>query len=432
MPEFTQEQKNAIYQRGCNLLVSAAAGSGKTTVLVERVLSLLEEGIDIDRILIVTFTRAAAGDMKLKLQKRLEEKAITDERFRLQCDKLPLATIGTLHSFCSSLIREFFEAAGIDAAYRIMDESEAEKLTLDTLRDVMRDYYAQDTPELRALSCGRNAKKVTELVMGLYRFARNRPDSRDWLCRCVSVCDPDTQTEKLISILEEDARASLTEAASLYRRAFGICSEPDGPAHYRACIEGDLDAIGEMLSLSGDAFVNAIGAFSQQKAGRAKKSDEFSLEKLDTVKKLRENAKKRIASSGNRLLPTGEAQRDLRELKITLSALRDITLMLDERLTAEKDERGTYDYADLEERAIRVLRNPQARGSVLDRYDAVFVDEYQDISDMQDAIVRLTAPENALFMVGDVKQSIYRFRLAEPGLFLSRQKAFSKGEGGKL
>ena len=151
MPKFTQQQQEAIEARGSDLLVSAAAGSGKTTVLVARVLALIEEGMDIDQLLIVTFTRAAASDMRAKLQKRLEELAGESERFRDQLDKLPMAAIGTLHSFCSSLMRERFEAAGVDPAFRIMETAEADKLASGALREAMDEIYAKGGEGLERL-----------------------------------------------------------------------------------------------------------------------------------------------------------------------------------------------------------------------------------------------------------------------------------------
>lgn len=428
MPKFTDQQQSAIDARGSDLLVSAAAGSGKTTVLVARVLALIEEGMEIDRLLIVTFTRAAASDMRAKLQKRLEELAAENERFRDQLDKLPTAAIGTLHSFCSSLMREKFEAAGVDPSFRIMETAEADKLLTGALREAMDEVYARGGEGLERLICGRDARTVADLAAGLYRFARNRPDPWQWLDEAVENSDSEEMIRRCSEILEQDAKAMLHEAAALYADAHRLCMLPDGPIHYAAAIEKDMEWLDEALKLTGNDLHNALSGFTAARPGRGKCDPQL----LEEAKALRKSAGERIGKAAKLLADPAAAQQDMTENKGALRALADIVRALHERLEAEKDARAAYDYSDLEQRAIRALNDPAIAEAVSGRYDAVFVDEYQDISDLQVALIRRTARPGRLFMVGDVKQSIYRFRLAEPGLFLEKQKVFSAGEGGRL
>ncbi|MDO4739265.1 MAG: UvrD-helicase domain-containing protein [Eubacteriales bacterium] len=428
MPKFTPQQQSAIDARGSDLLVSAAAGSGKTTVLVARVLALLEEGMDIDRLLIVTFTRAAASDMRAKLQARLEQLAGENERFREQLDKLPMAAIGTLHSHCASLMREHFEAAGVDPAFRIMEPAEADKLASLALREAMDEVYAQGGEGLERLVCGRDTRAVAELASALYRFARNRPDPWLWLEDALARTDGEELAARCCALLEEDARALLSEAEALYAHAHALCLLPAGPLHYAGAIEADLEQLQNASALSGGGLRAALQGFAQARPGRGK-CDETLLEE---VKKARKRAGERVGKAVSALCDPASAREDMRLNAPALQTLVQIVRAMHERLEAEKDARAAYDYADLEQRAIRVMQQSEAARAISGRYDAVFVDEYQDISDLQEAIIRLTARPGRLFLVGDVKQSIYRFRLAEPGLFIAKQRAFEAEQGGRL
>ena len=433
MLRFTPEQRSAIEARGQDLLVSAAAGSGKTTVLVERVLALIAEGIDVDRICIVTFTRAAAADMREKLQRRLEAACSADDRLRAQLDRLPLATIGTLHSFCAALIRERFEAAGVDPAFRILDGMEAERMQSAALREAMDEVYAAADPQaLAALTCGRGADAVASLAATLYRFIRNRPDPFGWLDAALAA-DGSATVAACLDILEQDMRAMAREAASVAVSAASLCDAPGGPFHYGPGLRADAALLEEIASLPGAEMARALAAFKPVRpASRRKKGEDPDEQALEQVKHLRDAMKKTAGDAAERWIDPGEAERDLDANRPALALLAEIVRALDRRLEAEKDERGVYDYADLEHRALRALADPEVRDSVSGRYDAVFVDEYQDISDVQESVIRAAARPGRLFMVGDVKQSIYRFRLAEPRLFLEKQRAFADGEGGRL
>ena len=431
MPQFTPEQRSAIEARGEDLLVAAAAGSGKTTVLVERVLALIAEGVDVDRVCIVTFTRAAAADMREKLQRRLEASSGEDVRLRGQLDRLPLASIGTLHSFCAALIRERFEAAGVDPAFRILDGPEAERLQSAAMREAMDEVYAAADPEdLARLTCGRSADTVASLAAQLYRFIRNRPDPFGWMDAALAA-DPEAVAARCLDILAGDVRAMAREAAALAASAAEICDTPGGPFHYGDPLRADAALLEEIASLPGPEMARALAAFKPARPGRAKK-DTFDEELLEHVKRLRDAAKAAAAKAADSWIEPDEAARDLAANHPALALLGEIVRALDRRLEAEKSERGVCDYADLEHRALRALADPEVRESVSARFDAVFVDEYQDISDVQESVIRAAARPGRLFMVGDVKQSIYRFRLAEPNLFLEKQRSFGAGEGGRL
>lgn len=421
MPSFTPQQLSAIEAPQKDLLLSAAAGSGKTTVLVARVLHLLEQGMDIDRILIVTFTRAAAADMREKLQRRLEEMAGQSKRLREQLDRLPYAAIGTIHSFCSSLIRERFEAAGVDPAFRIMETAEADKMQSEALQEAMDEIYAQGGEGLEWLTCGRDARAVADLAASLYRFVRNRPDPWRWLDEAIARCTDKEFIERCTQILEDDAKAFLRDALALYGDAHEICMLQDGPIHYAAAIEKDMELLGNALSLHADELRDALTFFTQARPGRGKCDENL----LSQAQDLRKNARTLVGKTEAALVDREHAAGDMRMSVPAMRTLCAIVRSMHKRLEAEKDARSAYDYADLEQRALRAMNDPQIEKAVSGRYDAVFVDEYQDVSDMQEALIRKTARPGRLFMVGDVKQSIYRFRLAEPGLFLKKQRLFS-------
>lgn len=184
---FTEEQTQAIRARGSNLLLSAAAGSGKTAVLVERVLSLIEEGADVERMLVVTFTRAAAAEMRARLSARLSEQAAGDGRLREQMMRLDRASITTLHGFCAEFLRANFEAAEVDPAFRVLDDAEDARMLEEAADEALEAAYADGGEALSRLDAGRGPKRVRELALRLYAFLGERPDPEAWLARALDV-----------------------------------------------------------------------------------------------------------------------------------------------------------------------------------------------------------------------------------------------------
>lgn len=441
MPQWTDEQLRAIDARGVNILLSAAAGSGKTTVLVERALRLITEaGADVDRMLVVTFTRAAASDMRSKLSRALSERAARgDARCREQLLRLDRASITTLHAFCADFLRTNFESAGVDPAFRILDDAVVGRLRAEALDEALELAYSggaapdDDAPAeahpndaLLRLDYGRGPSGVRAAAEVLFARMEERPDPEAWLesaCRCDEAALQRWQDE-----LKSAARRCIGHAVVRLRQALAM---PGCPLSYEKAIYSDLEALSRMGALEEyDALFRALTDFKPTSA-RARKG-EADPEVLETIKSLRDGAKKALNEARILQLPLLTARADAMALSEQIVALSTIAVKASNFYEVKKAEQAGLTYADLEHKALAALRNPDTARAVRERFDYIFVDEYQDTSDLQEALVQAICRADNLFMVGDVKQSIYRFRMAEPRLFLEKYAAYRRGEGGTL
>ncbi len=426
---WTDEQARAIGARGESLLLSAAAGSGKTTVLVERVLRLiLDDGADIDRMLVVTFTRAAASDMRAKLSERMNALAAEgDARCRDQLIRLERASITTLHAFCADFLRAHFEVAGVDPAFRVLDDAARQQLMDEALDEALEDAYAQPAEALRALDYGRGPKDVRALAESLCRALEERPEPEQWLARAVS---PDGMIPEWMAELVRAAHRAIDEASVALREAAAV---PGCPPHYLSAVQADLSSLAKMREIDEyDPLLRAIQDFRPARASGGRRGEVTDEEAVEAVKALRDRAKS--ALKGVKMLdhPAAQAIADARAQAPQLAELGRLAANASERFEQKKAERAGLTYADLERRTLIALRDEETSRAVREQFDYVFVDEYQDTSDIQEAIVsRMARPDN-LFMVGDVKQSIYRFRMAEPRLFIEKYARFRAGDGGQL
>ena len=423
--QWTDEQRCAIEARGTNVLLSAAAGSGKTTVLVERVLELIQAGADIDRMLIVTFTRAASSDMRAKLSRELGARAAAgDERCRGQQLLLERASISTLHGFCSDFLRAHFESAGVDPAFRVLDDAEMRRLMDEALDQAIEEAYAEPDENLSALDYARGPKGVRAMAESLLRALEERPDPEAWLERA---CAPDAAMRELwIGELSTASHRDIDRAIMLTRLAL---QHPECLEHHIPALEQDLAELHSIAALeSYDELYRALADFKQARLPVKRGAGSIPAE----VKKLRDGAKAALNDIALRELELNTAMRDADALVSEFAALRAVTLRARELFEAHKGELGGLSYSDLEHRTLRALKDSAVADELRERYDHIFVDEYQDTSDVQEALVTRIARGNNLFMVGDVKQSIYRFRQAEPRLFLEKYECYGRGEGGRL
>lgn len=424
---YTEEQQRAIDARGTDLLLSAAAGSGKTAVLVQRVLSLIEEGADVRRMLVVTFTRAAAAEMRERLAARLSEAAAQgDARLREQMLCLERASITTLHGFCAEFLRANFEAAGVDPAFRILDDAEDARLLDEAADEAIDALYEEGGEALSRLDTGRGPQKVRELALSLYAFLGERPDPEAWLERAL-----DRAQAPVEAWLDELVRAARRTVAAALAATRAAHDHPGCPPHYAAALEKDMEALEALRALDGaEALSQAMRAFKQARpSGRNR---DVAPEDLEAVKALRKSAGDGVKNCRLCKLSIEQAREDALALYDLFPVLADAARRIGEAHARRKEERGGLSYADLERRALRALAREDVRASVRSQYDYVFVDEYQDVSDVQEALITGVSGSGGLFTVGDVKQSIYRFRLAEPRLFLSRYERYRRGEGGQL
>ena len=434
---WTADQAKVITSRNKNLLVAAAAGSGKTTVLVERVMQLVEEGANIDEMLIVTFTRAASNDMREKFRKRFREIASMGvPHAQEQLERLENASISTLHSFCTDVLRNHFEAAGVDPMFRIIDDAEDKQLTERALDEALENAYLTGGEAIDRLDFARGPARVRSLVMDMHTFLKERPDPEKWFENALLLMDGDG--EIWTKALEDAVREKLSSALALNDYAICLAGQPEGPNHYVPALETDAQVIREIMNAPYRRMHSLISAFKQvtPKAGKRVKAEDKTENMVylaDTMSAVRKKVKLAVESARKIVaLDADLSMDDIRRNKECVVTLYEIAQDLNERLRVYKEKRCALTFNDLEHYTLRALSDVRVSESIKNRFSHVFVDEYQDTSDVQEAIVSKISRENNRFMVGDVKQSIYRFRQAEPKLFLEKYESYKSGGENEL
>lgn len=461
---FTETQRKVIEQRGCNLLVSAAAGSGKTAVLVERIVDMVcggEQPVDIDRLLVVTFTNAAAAQMREKIGRALNERLSLEpenEHLQRQSTLLYNAQITTIDSFCLFILRNQFHTIGLDPGFRIAEEGEMRLLRADVLAGVIEDAYAEEDPAflncMEYFSLGSRDEAVEKEVLKLYDFAMSMPFPEKWLAERkqdyqAAVCD--ILSLPWAAVFMEHVRLMLSGCLEKLSLAVQLCEEPDGPYFYgpllekeREMTEGLLRACGGAgeeaeTALGYDALCSAFGAVSFDRL--PSKRDEGVLPaKREAAKGLRDSVKETLTDLRKQFFG-GSAEQVSRQMKgcqEAAAALLDLTLAFKEAFDKAKRERNILDFDDIEHFALQVLVREEEGGYVptetaLDyrsRFHEILIDEYQDSNLVQEYLLSCISGEAQgrynRFMVGDVKQSIYKFRLARPELFLEKHEAYGQ------
>ncbi len=415
---WTQEQSEAIQARNDTVLVSAAAGSGKTAVLVERVLRLLRDGYSLDRMLIVTFTRAAASEMRERIEKRLRKES--GAHMRKQAVEARRARICTLHAFCQKLLKEHFAFAGIDPNFRLGQESELAPLRAQAAEEALNAAWESSTPEMQRLFRQFEYEELEQLLPEVDEFLSCADAHTDPILAAVRAGYGPVREE-----LGRSARFTLLGADALLDRMEEVLQLPGTPQRYAVTLEEDRSLM-EALH-SGAVRPGSSLSFPKLKPGRTGPGDDPACS--EQYKALREQWKKQVLKAAE-FLPAGgdEVPEAFRASCDSAVALDQLTRDAQQRFFSLKQQKNLLDFKDLELLTARVLDNPDARAAIAGQFDFLFVDEYQDISGIQDSIIRaLHLPgKNELFLVGDVKQSIYRFRLADPGLFMEKYRRFGR------
>lgn len=455
---WTDEQRQAIVGRGKNMLVSAGAGSGKTRVLVERVLQRITGSppTGVDRLLVVTFTNAAAAEMKQRLGSSLE-KAVQKEphsaHLRRQLLLLDNASISTVHSFCMDVIKRYHYLRDLNPSFRVMDENEARLLRGDVLEDLLDQLYEQHregSPFYRlvdACSSSRGDAGLQELIQRVYTFSRSHPWTDDWLERAARFFNIEgnyfsADAGEWVKVLLQDCRVRLEGILERLLEGLRLAREPGGPRPYVQNLEEEAARVESALKasyLSWEQLHNSLGAvfFGRLKSCRNDTVDPVLKEQ---VARFREECKKELAAIKEELFGRSlrEQSAEIGRLAPLTSALVDAVKAFSARYRSAKAEKGVVDFSDLEHHALALLTEesstphniiPSAAALEYRHYfQEVMVDEYQDINEVQDTILGLVSrpePGGNMFMVGDIRQSIYRFRLAEPELFLQRRIHYS-------
>ncbi|HHT64692.1 MAG: helicase-exonuclease AddAB subunit AddA [Caldicoprobacterales bacterium] len=444
MPKWTVQQQAAIDARECNLLVAAAAGSGKTAVLVERILQLiLKDGVDIDRLLVVTFTNAAAGEMRERissaLTKAIDEGGQNDKHLRQQLNLLSKASISTIHSFCISVIRKYFHVINLDPGFRIGDETECSLIKLEAIEDLFEEQYEEGSQTFLGLverfGGSKQDTALQDLVIRLHAFIQSKPFPRQWLVERVQDFAGDAgqlENSPWCRALLSTIQMEILGIMDSLKEALSLCSRPGGPFPYQTNLFDDIGQMEEILRLAaGNDLKACSSAYEQVKFTTLKRCPKDVNEDLkQRVRDLREKAKKGWRKLGGGLLASGLDQsiEQLHELHPYMLCLSNLVFKFDEEFRRQKQEKGIVDFNDLEHYTLEILQHEQVAQELKQKYEYIFIDEYQDSNLVQETILSYVSRGGNLFMVGDVKQSIYRFRLADPTIFLDKYSSFLTGE----
>ena len=427
MPNWTREQLDAITDRGHSLIVCAAAGSGKTAVLVERIVQLVKEGCPIDSMLVVTFTNAAAGEMRQRIGAALDMAARERPELGAQAMALSRASISTLHRFCGNLLREHFQTLGLDPAFRIGDEQECGVLAAQAMEDALYACYDVSSDDFLAADRCYDQETLSDLARMLHGFIMTRPAPWLWLEDAVAACDMTAQKlgdSAAVRLILGDALEQLEQLRQDALNTLSLCRGEMGPAHYETACAQDVSLLGDLIDAAQRGYMPLRMALTDAAfaaLGRKKKGDIFDEDIAEEVKRRRDGTKKAVAALKTLLgVNLEESAQDLHMTAAPLRGIAELVRTYDALYSAAKRQRGLMDFNDLEHGALKALESEEVRRSLRERYRYVFIDEYQDSSAIQEAIVGSFARENGMFLVGDVKQSIYRFRQAEPALFLAR------------
>lgn len=452
---WTDDQRRVIETRGRNLLVSAAAGSGKTAVLVERIIRLITDGenpLDIDRLLVMTFTNAAASEMRERIGQALDRLLeVTPENQHLQRQSVLVhhAQITTIDSFCLSLIREHFNLLDIDPAFRIGDEGELLLMQGDVMKELLEDYYeAGDEAFGRFVdtyATGKTDSPVEDYILQVYRFAQSNPWPKRWIEDCrreLTVLTPEELMQThWMKFLLSDAKLQLLELKNQLLEALEICREESGPLAYEPMIMEDIQLLEGLIQSCGSygSLNRGLKAVSWSRLASIR-SKEIDPEKKEYVSSARNRMKKAVTKLTEEygFETEQEVLNGIAGTREVIDMLLTLAQEFGQRYQDAKKEKNMVDFNDMEHFALDILvqfeNGEEVYSPVADElsqtYQEILVDEYQDSNYVQETLIRCLSAERFgrpdVFMVGDVKQSIYKFRLARPELFMDKYLSYTK------
>lgn len=451
---WTTEQQQVIDLRNRNILVSAAAGSGKTAVLVERIVKIITDKnhpVDIDHLLIVTFTNAAAAEMRERIgnaiEKALDEQPGNEHLLR-QLTLIHNAQITTIDSFCLYVVRNHFHEIDLEPNFRIGDEGELKLLREDVLGRVLEQNYEEPSEAfsdfVEGYASGRTDVALNEMILQLYEFSRSYPWPEKWLDSFVGAYRIETREEldraEWLAPLTENICFVLKDCEQLLKQALAITQQDDGPDMYEKAVQSDLEKYDGLSRLT--SFCELSGALSDIKYDRLASSRGFEgdPDKLELVKSLREQAKdvvKKLCKQYFFCSPEMMIEQ-LERTEPMLEEVVRLTKQFADEFAAAKRRKNLVDFHDVEHFALQILVDEETEKAkktaeeFRDTFEEIMIDEYQDSNEVQETLLRSISREergeNNIFMVGDVKQSIYRFRLARPELFMKKYDSYSLEE----
>lgn len=459
--KWTEEQLSAIDTRNCNLLVAAAAGSGKTAVLVERIIRIItneENPVDIDKLLVVTFTNAAAAEMRERIASAISkalDKNPNSKNLQKQLTLLNRANITTMHSFCLDVIKNNFHKIDLDPSFRIGDQTECTLIKAEAIEELFEDKYDNDDQEfidlVEAFSNYKSDENLKDLILDLYNFVMSGPWPQKWLQDSVDAFKVENieqlNNSRWVKVLGESIKVELKGYIRMMERALNIINDTDGLEPYIDNFQSELEEI-KYAYLNVDNGLNEMyKSLSRISFGRLKsikKDSVFDVDAQNLVKKIRDDIKKKISDliSTTFAVTPEEMLINIKGAYPYISKLSDIVLEFSKVFNKKKKDKNILDFNDLEHLCLKILSDSDENGNIIassvavnfkDYFDEVLVDEYQDSNNVQEAIIDLVSRKHSdipnVFMVGDVKQSIYRFRQAKPELFIEKYNSYKIGEG---
>lgn len=444
---WTKEQQDAIYKKGSNILVAAAAGSGKTAVLVERIIEkILKDKIDIDKLLVVTFTNAATSEMRERvldaIYKKLDEEP-ENENLQRQLILLGKANICTIHSFCLDVIRNNFYEIDLPSNFRIATEEEVSLLKQEVLEDLFESLYEEENENFSKLvdtyTSYRGDEKLKEIILKIYNFIQSFPFPAEWLEENIAKFEYkeniDFSKTDFGKILLGEIKEEIIDGINnlkVYRNKTEKHFELE---KFTQVLNEDIEKLKEFEKAVDSSWDEAYEFYSMLKFTTwPRQKIDMSLK--DEAKSVRDMVKENINGISKNILlyKSEEAFSDLYEMHSILVMLKEVIYNFSENYTAKKRERNIIDFNDIEHFALKILVQKEEDGSYTatevakkyqEKFEEIAIDEYQDSNQVQEFILSMISRSNNIFMVGDVKQSIYKFRGACPKLFLEKYNTYS-------
>lgn len=445
---FNKEQIDAIYEDGQNILVSASAGSGKTTVLIERIIQKIKKAdININELLIVTFTEAAANEMKQRLRVKLNKEIVddpTNKHLRKQLILLPNANISTFHSFCNSVIGKFFYTIDAQAKYQVGEDVETFLLIDKAMEELFLELYEKEDKSFILLvnrfTKNTNDDNLKTIVVELYNKIRSIPFKDQFINEVISNYDLDDSLKswRFYYLIENNINKLITKGKMYFNKAYKLATMEDVEHDYQKIYQDDYEICKTIDTYFKRNDYNKLYIYLKNvEFKRFKSSTKKDVNKItkELIKQLRDNGKKTIEKLQSCYFGFTEETNVLviKENKEVFESLVHLVRLFEERFKSLKKERNLVDFGDLEEMALKILMLNNFDNEATSYYQATFkeilVDEFQDTNSLQETIINAVSKQNNKFMVGDVKQSIYRFRNAEPDIFQKKYKEYQKDKG---
>ncbi len=448
--KWTKEQIQAIEEKNTNILVAAAAGSGKTAVLVERIINkIIKEKTDIDKLLVVTFTNAAAAEMRERVLEAIYKKlddTPENEHLQRQITLLNKANICTIDSFCLDVVRNhFYELKNISPNFRIADTTEIELLKQEILEDMFEEKYENEdqnfTDLINTYTSYRDDTPLKDLILKIYTYIQSNPFPNEWLHEKIEMYNIDNLEEDFShspygKILLKEIEEEMIDDISILKELGKSLKKEDGLEKFAETIYDDMDKL-ENLKENLDSWDKAYEMYSNLIFATWPRQ-KIESEIKDKAKEIRDDVKKKCNHKLDKIFiyPSREANQDIQDMYEILVKLEEIILEFGEEFDKRKRNKNMVDFNDIEHLALKVLlenKEGQVQPTEIaknyqEKFTEIAIDEYQDSNMVQEYILTAISRKNNIFMVGDVKQSIYKFRQAMPDLFLSKYRTYQLKE----